>query len=70
MLMESSASSKSIEHFLICCNSSDSYNSLDKMETLDPRSSMAWCVSFPIVTNTFGIHASQDLVVSWPPVCT
>jgi hypothetical protein len=40
-LMESSASSKSIKHFSICCNSSSSYNSVDKTEPLDPRSSMA-----------------------------
>ena len=43
-LMVLSASASQIEHFSRFFNSSDSYNSLDKTETLDPRSSMA-CVS-------------------------
>ena len=59
-LMESSASASSIEHFLGFLNSSTSYNSLDKTETLDPRSNIAWCVSFPMVTSTLGIVRTPD----------
>jgi hypothetical protein len=40
-LIQSSTSSKSIEHFSIFCNSSNSYSSLDKRETLDPRPKIA-----------------------------
>ena len=58
-LMESSASASSIEHFSRFFNSSTSYSSLDKTETLDPKSRIAWCVSFPMVTRTLGIHTSQ-----------
>ena len=59
-LIESSARARSIEHFPRFFNSSTSYNSLDKTETLDPRSNIAWCVSFPIMTSTLGIHNPQD----------
>ena len=45
-LMESSASASSIEHFSIFLSSRTSYSSLDNIETQDPRSKMAWCVSF------------------------
>jgi hypothetical protein len=38
---------------------SKSYNSLERMLTLDPKYNIAWCDSFPTTISIFGIHISQ-----------
>jgi hypothetical protein len=60
-LVEPSASKRSISHFYILLSrSSKSYNYLERILTLDPKSNIAWCDYFPIVTNIFGIQTSAS----------